>query len=64
MVGIVSHADYADYLFDKNLWDVVVMRDIATENVKTVTPGDTLEKALREITAKDYATLPVLAGPQ
>lgn len=63
LVGIVSHADYADYFCDKNLWDVVVMRDIATEKVQTVTPGDTLEQALREITAKDYATLPVLAGP-
>ena len=62
LVGIVSHADYADYFLDPNLWDVVVMQDIATEKVVTVTPADTLEDALKKISAKDYATLPVVAG--
>ncbi len=62
LAGIVSHADYADYFLDPNLWDVVVMQDIATEKVVTVTPADTLEDALKKISAKDYATLPVVAG--
>ncbi|MGD8561898.1 MAG: chloride channel protein [Desulfarculaceae bacterium] len=63
LVGIVSHADYADHFHDHNLWDVVVVGDLATRQVKTVTSDQTLEEALRTISGKDYATLPVVAGP-
>ena len=63
LVGIVSHVDYAEHLLDRNLWEVVVVGDMATREVNSVTPSDTLEEALRRISAKDYATLPVVAGP-
>ncbi|MEW5912077.1 MAG: chloride channel protein [Thermodesulfobacteriota bacterium] len=61
--GIISHADYADHSFDQELWDLVVVAELATSEVRTVTPDDTLETALRRISEHDYATLPVVAGP-
>ncbi|RJX32733.1 MAG: CBS domain-containing protein [Desulfarculus sp.] len=64
LVGIISHADYADHSFDQELWDLVVVAELATPEVRTVTPQDTLETALRRISEHDYATLPVVAGPQ
>ncbi|MCB2226840.1 MAG: chloride channel protein [Desulfarculaceae bacterium] len=63
LVGIISHADYAAHHVDKDLWDLVVVAELATREVQTVTPLDTLDAALRKISAKDYATLPVVAGP-
>ena len=62
--GIISHADYAGHRFDKELWDLVVVAELATAQVETVTPRDTLDTALRKICARDYATLPVVAGPK
>ncbi|MCF8032481.1 MAG: chloride channel protein [Desulfarculaceae bacterium] len=61
--GILSHADYAGHYVDKDLWDLVVVAELATDTVQTVVPSDTLDTALRKISAKDYATLPVVAGP-
>jgi CIC family chloride channel protein len=61
--GIISHADYAGHSFEKELWDLVVVAELATTEVQTVTPGDTLDTALRKISSRDYATLPVVAGP-
>lgn len=61
--GIVSHADYAAHTFEKELWDLVVVAELATTDVRTVTPSDTLEVALQRISERDYATLPVVAGP-
>lgn len=60
LCGIVSHADYGDHFDDPNLEDVVVVGDMATTNVVTVSPHDSLEEALRKISARDFATLPVV----
>jgi CIC family chloride channel protein len=62
LCGILSHADYADYVNDQMLWDVVVVSEMATRKVVTVTPDDTLDVALRRISTRDFATLPVVAS--
>ena len=62
LVGILSHADYAGHTLEKELWDLVVVAELATTEVQTVTPGDTLDIALRKISSRDYATLPVVAA--
>ncbi len=64
LVGILSHADYRVHSFEKELWDLVVVSELATTEVQTVTPQDTLDVALRRISERDFATLPVVAGPQ
>jgi len=63
LTGIISHADYTDHHVEKDLWDLVVVAELATSKVETVTPRDTLDAALRKISARDFATLPVVAGP-
>lgn len=62
LVGILSHADYTGHTLEKELWDLVVVAELATAEVQTVTPGDTLDIALRKISSRDYATLPVVAA--
>ncbi len=64
LMGIVSHSDYVEHAFDQNLWDVVVVQDLATRKVETIYPSDNLETALNKISARDFATLPVVSGPQ
>lgn len=62
LVGIVSYADYGEHFRDPNLWDVVVVGDMATRKVITVKATDNLESALTKISARDFATLPVVDG--
>ncbi len=64
LAGILSYADYSEHAFEESLQDVVVVKDMATKNVETVCPHDDLELALTRISAKDYATLPVIASPE
>ena len=61
LAGIVSHSDYAEHAFDESLRDLVVVKELATRKVDTVTPTDNLETALSRINRKDYATLPVVS---
>ena len=63
LTGVVGHADYAEYFRDPALWNVVVMQELATRDAVTVTPQDSLATAAEKLAAKDFATLPVVAGP-
>jgi len=58
--GILSHADYADHAFDRDLHRLVVVEDLATRKVETVYPTDNLETALAKISTRDFKTLPVV----
>jgi CIC family chloride channel protein len=62
LTGILSLLDYRDLAFDQNLRDLVVAKELATFDVVTVTPDDNLYEALRKITVKDFALLPVVAS--
>ena len=64
LVGIISHADYAEHAFDVDLHNLVVVKEMATKKVETVLPQDNLETALNKISAKDYKTLPVIDSPE
>ena len=63
LVGILGHRDYAEHFQNRDLWDLVVAGEMATRDVLTVCPGDSLDKALEIISSRDFATLPVVAGP-
>ena len=39
LVGILSHADYAGHTMERELWDLVVVAEMATSEVQTVTPA-------------------------
>ena len=46
LVGVIQYRDISEVLFDPSLRNLVVAGDIATEDHITLTPEDTLEKAM------------------
>lgn len=62
LVGIVTHFDYRDVVFDEDLKDLVVVKELATSNVVTVSIDDNLYNAMEKITLKDFSLLPVVSA--
>jgi len=62
LTGILSHVDYQDAVFDENLEDLVVVKELATPRLATVSSEDNLYDALEKISIKDYSLLPVVAS--
>lgn len=60
--GIISFADYRDALFDEDLKDLVVVRDLATQAVATVCSDDNLYHAFNLIASEDFAIVPVVSA--
>jgi CIC family chloride channel protein len=63
LTGIVTHYDYRDVVFDENLRDLVVVKELATPKVVTVSIDDNLYDAMEKITSKDFSLLPVISTP-
>lgn len=59
--GIISFNDYHDAIFDEDLKDIIVAKDLATEDVVSVSSDDDLYTALEKISRKDFSTLPVVS---
>jgi CIC family chloride channel protein len=62
LCGILSFNDYNEAIFDENLKFLVVAKDLATEDLVTVSSEDDLFTALEKISVKDFSTLPVVAS--
>jgi CIC family chloride channel protein len=61
LTGMLSYFDYHEVLHSHQLDDLVVAKDIATSEVITVYPDDSLYTALEKIAAKDFSILPVVS---
>ena len=61
LTGILSFIDYQNAVFDDNLKDLVVVKDLATKDLTTVALDDNLYSALEKITLKDFSILPVVS---
>lgn len=61
LMGIVTHSDYRDVVFDENLKDLVVVKEVATPKVVTVSTDENLYDAMEKITSKDFSLLPVVS---
>ena len=61
LAGILSFNDYSDAIFNEDLKDLIIARDIATKKVVTVTTEDNLYQALERITLKDFSIMPVVS---
>jgi CIC family chloride channel protein len=61
LTGILSFRDYHDVVFDENLRDLVVAKDLATPDLVTVSLDENLFDALEKITLKDFSILPVVS---
>ena len=61
LAGILSFLDYHAAVFDENLKDLVVAKELATRKVVTISLDDNLYNALEKITSKDFSILPVVS---
>ena len=61
IAGVLTFLDYYDKLFKGKIDDHMLVKDIMTRDVVTVTIDDNLDTALEKITAKDFAILPVVS---
>ncbi len=61
LAGILSFNDYSEAIFDEDLKGLVVAKDLASENVLTVSVDDDLYTALVKISRKDFSTMPVVS---
>ncbi len=62
LVSILSFADYRDAVFNEDLKDLIIARDLATPNVQTINSEANLYDALETISFKDFAILPVVSA--
>jgi len=61
LAGILSFNDYSEAIYDEDLKHLVVAKDLASENVVTVSSDDNLYTALEKISRKDFSTMPVVS---
>ena len=62
LTGILSFSDYRDAVFDENLKDLIIAKDLSSSEVVTLHQDTNLYEALDAITRKDFAILPVVAA--
>jgi len=61
LTGVLSFLDYNTTFFNENLKDLVVVKDLATQDAVTISVDDNIYNALEKITSKDFSILPVVA---
>ncbi len=61
LTGILSFFDYHNAVFDENLKNLVLVKELATQDVVTVSNDDNFNNALEKITLKDLSILPVVS---
>jgi CIC family chloride channel protein len=58
--GILSVSDFQSAFFEEGLGDLVIVKELATQEVITVFPNDSLQDALTRLSSKDVAHVPVV----
>ncbi|MBN2644488.1 MAG: chloride channel protein [Desulfuromonadaceae bacterium] len=61
LTGIISIQDFLGVVFEKDLMDLVVVKELATTEVTTVLEDDNLDQAMRRIGYRNIEQLPVVA---
>ncbi len=61
LTGIISFQDFKYAVFEKGLEDLIVVKELATRDVITVTPDDNLDDALKKIGSRNIEQLPVVS---
>ncbi|WP_303721881.1 chloride channel protein [Malonomonas rubra] len=60
LTGIISVQDFMGVVFEKDLMDLVVVKELATTEVITVHPEEDLDTAMRKIGYRNIEQLPVV----
>ncbi len=61
LTGVLSFLDYNTTFFNEDLKDLVVVKDLATKDVVTISVDDNIYNALKQITLRDFSILPVVS---
>ncbi|PLX94565.1 MAG: chloride channel protein [Desulfuromonas sp.] len=64
MTGIISIQDFLGVVFEKDLMDLVVVKELATTEVTTVYGDENLDQAMRKIGYRNIEQLPVVDREQ
>jgi len=60
LAGIITIEDYKEILFEEGLENLVVVKELATSNVITVTENENLAAAMKKIGFKNIEQIPVV----
>jgi CIC family chloride channel protein len=60
LTGIISVQDFMGVVFEKDLMDLVVIKELATLDVTTIYEDDDLDRAMRKIGYRNIEQLPVV----
>ncbi|MBN2282874.1 MAG: chloride channel protein [Deltaproteobacteria bacterium] len=58
--GIVTFQDFKEIIFEEGLDDLIIVKDIATTDVITITENESLDRALEKIGFRNIEQLPVV----
>ncbi|WP_456433316.1 chloride channel protein [Thermosulfuriphilus sp.] len=61
LTGIFSINDVRGFLLDHDLWDLIIMKDIARSDVITTNPLEDINTVLRKFTIRNIDQLPVVS---
>lgn len=61
LTGIISIQDFLGVVFEKDLMDLVVVKELATTEVTTIFADENLDRAMRKIGYRNIEQLPVVA---
>lgn len=61
LTGVLTHFDYRAVVFEDQLKDLVVAKEVATTKPVTISLDDNLYNAMEKITLKDFSILPVVS---
>ncbi|MBW2187724.1 MAG: chloride channel protein, partial [Deltaproteobacteria bacterium] len=61
LTGIISIQDFLGVVFEKDLMDLVVVKELATSEVTTIFADENLDHAMRKIGYRNIEQLPVVA---
>ncbi len=62
LTGIISVQDFMGVVFEPDLMDLVVVKELATTRVITVCPEEDLDQAMRKVGYRNIEQLPVVEG--
>ena len=60
LTGIISVQDFMGVVFERDLRDLIVVKELATLDVITVTEDEDLDQAMRKIGYRNIEQLPVV----
>ena len=62
MTGIISFQDFKEAMLESGLEDLIVIKELATEDVIVITPDKNLDDAFKKIGTRNIEQIPVVSS--